>query len=388
MPAFVDFGIAHWSSESTDWRNLFELCERFPRLPFVVVGEGMGAPRRLFPTWADHPNLHLETSYYQVNQGLSEIADRFGAERLIFGTGLPYRAPGPPLTQLRHDFLSCEDRAKVGGDNLRKLLGLPASDEFDLCDRSDSDLLPPCPVIDAHAHLGRWFSTYIHAGDAASMVRSMDRLGIESTAIIAFDAIAADYKGGNDQVRAAMNDFPGRFLGYATVDPNDWRGMTAELERCFGQLGFHAIKFHCDTHGCPADSDRYQPALEYANAHRKAVLIHGRITEAMLRSYPNAQFLSAHVGAWDGAAPHYAIELCRDYPNLHCELCSSVVHTGALERLVELVGADRVVHGSDTPLMDAGYQLGRVTTARLGDDDKRLILRDNARRLFGLAGRA
>ena len=28
--------------------------------------------------WARHPNIHLETSYYQVHQGLSDIARRFG----------------------------------------------------------------------------------------------------------------------------------------------------------------------------------------------------------------------------------------------------------------------------------------------------------------------
>lgn len=385
IPAFLDYGVAHWSSELTDWRELFKLCRRYPRLPFVVVGEGMGAPRRLFPSWKEYPNLYLETSYYQVNQGLSDIANRFGAERLLFGTGQPYRAPGPPLTQLLFDFLSEESRARVAGDNLRGLLGLPMAGTSGKLETGEAALLTSYPVIDAHAHLGGWFSTYIHSGDAAGMVRNMDRLNIESTAIIAFDAIAADYRGGNDRVAEAMRAFPGRFLGYATVDPNDSRGMSAELERCFGKLGFHAIKFHCETHGCPADDDRYRPALEYANAHGNAVLIHGRITEAMLRDYPNAQFLSAHVGGWDGRSPQNAMELCRDYPNIHCELCCSTVFNGAIERMAEQVGADRIVHGSDTPLMDAGYQLGRVLAAKLTEDEKRRILRDNACRLFGLA---
>src|SRR5262249_2319310 len=158
-----------------------------------------------------------------------------------------------------------------------------------------------------------------------------------------------------------------RFLGYATVDPNEPEAMTAELERCFQELGFHGIKFHCDTHGYPADGDNYRPALEYADAHALPVLIHGFITERLLKEYPHAQFLSAHVGGWDGRGKHYAVELCRDYPNIHCELCSSVVINGVMEKLVEQVGADRIVHGSDAPLMDPGYQLGRVLGARLSE---------------------
>jgi predicted TIM-barrel fold metal-dependent hydrolase len=402
IPLFVDFGMVHWSEEKTDWRSLDDLCGRYPDLPFIVVGEGMAAPRRLFPLWERHRNLYLETHYYQVNQGLSEVARRFGADRLLFGTGLPYRAPGPPLMQLRCDFLATEERAAIGGGNLRGLLerahgGLPSLPQPEAKEES-ADLLSASifggapriisagapRFIDAHAHLGGWFSTYIHAGEADGLVRNMDRLHIRATAIIAFDAIAADMRGGNDRVAAAMRAYPGRFLGYATVDPNEPRAMTAELERCFGRLGFHAIKFHCDTHGCPADSDNYRPALEYADARGLAVLIHGRITEGMLTAYPNAQFLSAHVGGWDGRAPHYAIELCRDYPNIHCELCCSTVYNGALERMVERVGADRIVHGSDTPLMDAGYQLGRVLAAKISEEEKERILYRNAERLFRL----
>jgi hypothetical protein len=192
-------------------------------------------------------------------------------------------------------------------------------------------------------------------------------------------------RGGNDRVAAAMRAYPGRFLGYATVDPNEPEAMVGELERCFDQLGFHAIKFHCDTHGYPADGENYRPALEFANAHGLAVLIHGRITEEMLKRYPHAQFLSAHVGGWDGRSPNHAVELAKIYPNIYCELCSSVCYNGAMEKLVEEVGADRIVYGSDTPLMDAGYQLGRVLGAKIDAEDKEKILYRNALRLFHLS---
>ena len=398
IPIFVDFGMIAWSEVCTDWRSLDDLCAWYPALPFIVVGEGMGAPRRLFPMWPKHHTLSLETSYYQTHQGLSEIARRFGPERLLFGTQMPLRAPGPPLTLLRYDFLSEEDRATIGGGTLRGLLGQAhggsaplapgtpwAAEPARVLSESDATGLPAHPIIDAHAHLGTWFSTYIHAGDAAGIVRTMDRLRIQATAIIAFDAIGPDMRGGNDRTAAALRAFPGRFLGYATVDPNAPNAIPGELERCFDQLGFHAVKFHCDTHGCPADGDPYRPALEYADAHGLAVLIHGVITEKMLKAYPNAQFLSAHVGGWDGRRPEPAIALCGEYPNIHCELCCSRVFNGALERLVEEVGAERIVYGSDTPLMDAGYQLGRVLAAKISAADKEKILYRNAVRLFQLA---
>lgn len=391
VPLLVDFGITRWSEELTDWRSLDDLCARYPRLPFILVGEGMAAPRRLFPLWSRHPNLYLETSYYQVHQGLSDAARRTGAERVVFGTGMPYRAPGPPLTLLRYDFLEEPDGTAVGGGNLRRLLagahdGVETPLGSEVAFPTPATDLPPHPILDTHAHLGPWFSTYIHAGEADGLLRSMDRLGIRATALIAFDAIGPDMRGGNDRVAAAMRRYPGRFLGYATVDPNEPGAMHAELERCFRELGFHAIKFHCDTHGVPADADAYRPALEYAEAHRLCILIHGRITEPMLKRYPNARFLSAHVGGWDGRFPNYAVELSRDYPNLYLDLAASTVYNGALEKLVEEAGADRIVHGSDTPLMDPGYQLGRVLAARLSAEDREKILYRNAARLFRFSG--
>jgi predicted TIM-barrel fold metal-dependent hydrolase len=122
LPLFVDYEVSHWGEPKTDWRTLDELCDRYPRLPFIVVGESLMVPRRLFPFWPRHDNLYLETSYYQVHQGLSEIARRFGPQRLLFGTGLPLRAPGPPLARLAFDFLSDSERAMIGGENLRGLL--------------------------------------------------------------------------------------------------------------------------------------------------------------------------------------------------------------------------------------------------------------------------
>jgi predicted TIM-barrel fold metal-dependent hydrolase len=386
IPVFVDFDMRSWSEEKTDWRSLDELCGRYPKLPFIVVGEGFGAPRRVFPLWERHRNLYLETSYYQPHQGLSDVARRFGPERLLFGTGLPYKAPGCPLAQLRYDFLTDKQRSAIGGGNLRRLLAVSPSRRAAIS--STATELPHHPIIDAHVHLGTWFSSYVHEGEADGLIRSMDRLNIRAMALIAFDSIAADMRGGNDRVFAAMQKYPGRFLGYATVDPNEPKAMAKELDRCFDKLGFHAIKFHCGTHGVPADHDAYRAALEFANRHGLAVLIHGHITAKMLEMYPRAQFLSAHVGGWEGRQPHYAVELAKRHPNIHMELCSSAVFNGVMERLVAEVGADRIVHGSDAPLMDPGFQLGRVLAAKISSADKRKILHDNAARLFHLSERS
>jgi len=55
-----------------------------------------------------------------------------------------------------------------------------------------------------------------------------------------------------------------------------------------------------------------------------------------------------------------------------------------IETMVRAVGAARVVWGSDEPLFSMAHQLGKLLFADIPDADKRTILHDNPRRLFGL----
>jgi len=72
------------------------------------------------------------------------------------------------------------------------------------------------------------------------------------------------------------------------------------------------------------------------------------------------------------------------FSNVYVETCSTFREPGVIERLVAEAGADRVLFGSDVPLMDPRTQLGKILTAKIGDCEKRLVLGENARRLLKL----
>jgi predicted TIM-barrel fold metal-dependent hydrolase len=57
---------------------------------------------------------------------------------------------------------------------------------------------------------------------------------------------------------------------------------------------------------------------------------------------------------------------------------------GVIEELVEKGGKDRVLFGSDVPLMDPRPHIGKIITARISDEAKRLALGGNAERLLGI----
>ncbi len=59
------------------------------------------------------------------------------------------------------------------------------------------------------------------------------------------------------------------------------------------------------------------------------------------------------------------------------------IMAGLIEFGVRELGAERLLYGTDTPLYFAGMQRARIDQADIRDAEKRLILRENALRLFG-----
>lgn len=57
---------------------------------------------------------------------------------------------------------------------------------------------------------------------------------------------------------------------------------------------------------------------------------------------------------------------------------------GLIEWAVEQIGADRILYGTDTPLHFAPAQRARIDQAELDDQDKQVILRDNAIKLLNI----
>jgi len=129
FPLLLDFELGHWGShlEAIDWDGLDWLLGAFPDMPVILVRAGQAVDRLLLPFMDRHHNLYIETSYYLGTGALERLSDRFGAERLIFGTGMPRYAPGPAITLVSYSGLDEEAKRLVAGGNLRRLLRVAGS---------------------------------------------------------------------------------------------------------------------------------------------------------------------------------------------------------------------------------------------------------------------
>jgi len=120
MPVLIDF--MFFRRDDPDWRLLYDLCQRYPTAPIVLTGWSGLASRSFYPLCQACPNLYLETSGYALFRGLEAFCAQVGARQLLYGSGLPFKAPGVAMTTLTHAFISAEEKELIAAGNLERLL--------------------------------------------------------------------------------------------------------------------------------------------------------------------------------------------------------------------------------------------------------------------------
>ena len=246
------------------------------------------------------------------------------------------------------------------------------------------------PIVDFHNHAGTG-GRYGLYGDPERFIRIMDTAGIDRACIncIWF----GDARHGNDLVASFVSQYPDRFVGVGFVTPHYPEEAIRELERCFDTLDMKYLKIYPDYLGRPQDDPGYFPIYEWCNDRAIAVMSHAHYVfdketvtvparyAALTERYPRIKWVLAHAGAGGNWG---AVEAARTLPNVYLETATAVGAHDLLESVVEAVGADRVLYGSDMPIFDARTQVGRIATADISEEDKRKILGLNAIKLLGL----
>jgi len=98
------------------------LLARHPLLALVLCRPGYRLHRWLWPLLAAHRGLYLETSLWQAHWGIESVVERFGAQRLVFGTGMPDAAPGGAVSMITYAQIADEAKAAIAGQTLAALL--------------------------------------------------------------------------------------------------------------------------------------------------------------------------------------------------------------------------------------------------------------------------
>ena len=239
--------------------------------------------------------------------------------------------------------------------------------------------------------------------DTSSILRAMDRDGIDHAVVMGMGWETLDLAiEANDYIVQAVDSYPDRLSGFASLNPKWGDAAVAELERC-ARAGLRGIgELHPDTQGFDiADLTAMSPIMESALSLELPVLVHcsepvghsypgkGKTTPdkvwKFIGNFPENVIICAH---WGGGLPFYSLmpEVGAALGNVYFDSAASpfLYQSDVYSAVANLVGADCILFASDYPLMPPRRPLSEINDVALSEQQRRLILGENAARLLGI----
>ncbi|NLO82856.1 MAG: amidohydrolase family protein [Clostridiales bacterium] len=109
--------------DQTTWNELYDLLSNHPKLNLILTNVNYRMDRNIYVLFRMFENLFIETRGYQVYQGIEQICNRFGACRLIFGSGMPVYSGSAAVAMINYARISDKEKEMIAYRNLETLIG-------------------------------------------------------------------------------------------------------------------------------------------------------------------------------------------------------------------------------------------------------------------------
>ena len=249
-------------------------------------------------------------------------------------------------------------------------------------------------IIDAHTHLGTSFNTMawhqkFDRIDDASIVEDFERIGIDCIVTAPHTLEIGLMEETNAWTAKAAEAFPGKIYGYMNVSPTDGvHAVKRQLEKYSKNPAFVGIKILAGYFGEVLQPE-FQYAMDFADETGCPILFHewGNIPdrkgfEEALKTRHNMKLIIAHQGGGSAADTRACAPIITSYENAYMELCGSLENQYPVEGIIDLVGEDKVIFGTDLIDLDPKYELGRVMFAEMSDEIKEKVFSLNYLKLL------
>ena len=256
-------------------------------------------------------------------------------------------------------------------------------------------------IVDAHAHLGEVAAFRGADPDVPAMIALMDHLGVDLAIQTHGAGLAECFEEALAASQSAFEASGERIFYLLCFDPRYSEESRAAIRSALGTPGFVGLKIHPAMHQTLPEDAAYEPAWQLAADHALPLVTHTWATSdynpaqrfatcerfaPYAERFPQVPLVLGHAGG--RYAGHLAAaRLAEDFPNVHADISGDVYAFGLVEWLAAQFGAERVLYGSDMNWIDPRTTLGRVLDADLTPEQQRLILGENAQRLFRLPAR-
>ncbi|TAM79233.1 MAG: amidohydrolase [Acidobacteria bacterium] len=243
-------------------------------------------------------------------------------------------------------------------------------------------------IIDAHVHIGKSARLQISV-NGEFLVSVADEMGFDKICCTDLTALFYDMHEGNQRLYEEMCRFPDRIVGYASLHSTRYGPEALDnLKRCHEVYGMKGLKIYSTPEASIAEPWTI-PILEKCVDFDWPVLAHTTPAECeyLVTRVPECKFMMAHAGGQPFAFGDWnrAIMMAQRFENLYLETASSTLDSGFVEHAVAALGPQKIIFGTDTPLLDPFAQLTKITETRITKEERALIMGGNIRRLMRIA---
>ena len=255
-------------------------------------------------------------------------------------------------------------------------------------------------IYDAHGYLGNrldWAQLGLPVPlDGPAWVEMMDRAGVDG-ALVAPPGVGVreDFKPDLERIATAVKDFPDRLFGWARVKPRNGQDAVDLLRRLVEDQGFRCLKMNTADDDYRLDDRKLvDPVVETAAQLGIPVFFHtgdthgAACTPGMVADiavdFPDTTFIIGHVG-YPGFIQD-VVPAMKRAPNTVTETAGLLI-PGMVQAVVDEIGADRVLMGSNGPGMPIELppiMIGKYM-GRLSDEQKNAIMGGNLLRVLKAA---
>jgi uncharacterized protein len=237
------------------------------------------------------------------------------------------------------------------------------------------------------------------------LIGAMDRDGIDKS-------VAVNVSWGRQSLCVETNDylmecaarFPARIVAFGTVNLAEGDSALREIERCSrgGLAGIGEMRLNRDWFD-ETNEARQREFVMTLKSLGMALLVHAsepvgheypgkgdttpEILYRLICRFPDLRLVCAH---WGGGLPFYGLmpEVKKALEGVMFDTAASpyLYEAQIYREVIRILGAERILFGSDFPLLPASRLLKQIKGLGLAPDQEEAILSGNAVRLLGSLG--
>jgi hypothetical protein len=377
-----------------DGPDILSLTEEFKQVSLIITNAMWSHYEKLYALMESRSNIYVDLSLMHTYRTIEYIIERFGVERLIFGTG--YKSNnGASIALLAHSEINRQQAELIAHGNLERLLDIKSPLKgFKPVEgnRLWHKLLRREPlgpeIIDAHTHFSTTRTKWVDHDPADfnshvnQSLQYMDVMGVSKMIIAQYETDIPSTPESMTFLEEHLNPHIDRFRGYFCALPfktEPEEKMIPMLDKLFSRPFYVGFKMHNDHWSIPVTDPCFIPMWKYADNHRLPILLHTwnsryngiKMLNDIVPKYPHAIFILGHSGNTDRPDGE---KLAKDYPNVYLEWCGSFMNPSDWRETIDRIGNHRILFGSDGVSWETmwghspAWEMGRLLSMDLPDN--------------------